>query len=181
MVLVGIMTVLEDSQGQVVMLSLYNQLGQASGLQAQSLAHSMFPPGTRLEIAEPCLKVMTDGRWAVRVDSPSDIGVSRSESVSNDDVLKRGKVEESCGRLANAQKAYLEVLSHDDFNLVSTLLANRAQAALSAKQFGQALADAAAAPDAQCAGICECVHAVASQWRELVCSIVVEQGSCPTW
>jgi hypothetical protein len=74
-VMVGITTFLEDSNGDVIQLGLYNQLSNTRpGYSGIAQAVVMFPKGTRLAIAEPFLKIFHDGRGrGVRVDEPSEV------------------------------------------------------------------------------------------------------------
>ncbi|KAJ5738057.1 hypothetical protein N7493_001212 [Penicillium malachiteum] len=62
----AVMAIVEDEDGSVLMLQLYNQVQELSG--AQSLKK-----GTVLVVKEPYVKVMADGDYGIRVDHISDI------------------------------------------------------------------------------------------------------------
>lgn len=62
----AVMAIVEDEDGSVLMLQLYNQEEQLSG--AQSLRE-----GTVLVVKEPYVKVMADGDYGIRVDHLSDV------------------------------------------------------------------------------------------------------------
>ncbi|KAJ6016560.1 hypothetical protein N7540_011151 [Penicillium herquei] len=62
----AVMTIVEDEDGSVLMLQLYNQEKELSG--AQSLKK-----GTVLVVKEPYVKVMADGDYGIRVDHISDV------------------------------------------------------------------------------------------------------------
>lgn len=62
----AVMAIVEDEDGSVLMLQLYNQEQELSG--AQSLRE-----GTVLAVKEPYVKVMADGDYGIRVDHLSDI------------------------------------------------------------------------------------------------------------
>jgi hypothetical protein len=62
----AVMAVVEDEDGSVLMIQLYNQDQQLSG--AQSLRE-----GTVLVVKEPYVKVMADGDYGIRVDHLSDV------------------------------------------------------------------------------------------------------------
>ncbi|KAL4896468.1 hypothetical protein BDV59DRAFT_107183 [Aspergillus ambiguus] len=62
----AVMAVVEDEDGSVLMIQLYNQEKELSG--AQSLIE-----GTVLVVKEPYVKVMADGDYGIRVDHLSDI------------------------------------------------------------------------------------------------------------
>ena len=62
----AVMAIVEDEEGSVLMLQLYNQELELSG--AQSLK-----AGTVLAVKEPYVKVMADGDYGIRVDHLSDV------------------------------------------------------------------------------------------------------------
>lgn len=62
----AVMAVVEDENGSVLLLQLYNHEEELSG--AQSLEK-----GTVIIVKEPYLKTMADGDLGIRVDHPSDI------------------------------------------------------------------------------------------------------------
>ncbi|GAB1213361.1 hypothetical protein ATERTT37_002510 [Aspergillus terreus] len=62
----AVMAIVEDEEGAVLMLQLYNQGQELSG--AQELME-----GTVLIVKEPYVKVMADGDYGIRVDHVSDV------------------------------------------------------------------------------------------------------------
>lgn len=62
----AVMAIVEDEDGSVLMLQLYNQEQELSN------AHSLTE-GTVLVVKEPYVKVMADGDYGIRVDHLSDI------------------------------------------------------------------------------------------------------------
>ncbi|KAJ6118364.1 hypothetical protein N7471_013831 [Penicillium samsonianum] len=62
----AVMAIVEDEDGSVLMLQLYNQEQELSG--AQKLRE-----GTVLVVKEPYVKVMADGDYGIRVDHLSDV------------------------------------------------------------------------------------------------------------
>ena len=142
-VTVGITTLLEDPDGDVVQLGLYNQL--PGGVASQDLAERLFPEGARLRIAEPFLKIFRDGHRGVRVDSPADIHVDPG---SDDEDLRaakqRGNALARASNFAAAAEEYWRGLRGGGAS-VALLLSNRAQAQLKRRAWPGALRDSAAA------------------------------------
>ncbi|CAJ1408069.1 unnamed protein product [Effrenium voratum] len=68
---VGITTVIQDVRGNAVLCGIYNLPGVCD----QRSASSKLQRGSTLLIAEPFLKVMSDGCRGIRVDNPSEIQV----------------------------------------------------------------------------------------------------------
>jgi hypothetical protein len=64
----SLMTILEDDNGDAVMIALYNVPATWS-----SRWREFFPEGLRLGIKEPFLKRFADGTIGVRVDDPKDV------------------------------------------------------------------------------------------------------------
>lgn len=62
----AVMAIVEDEDGSVLMLQLYNQEQELSN------AHSL-KEGTVLVVKEPYVKVMADGDYGIRVDHLSDV------------------------------------------------------------------------------------------------------------
>lgn len=62
----AVMAIVEDEDGSVLMIQLYNQGQELSG--ARSLRE-----GTVLVVKEPYVKVMADGDYGIRVDHLSDV------------------------------------------------------------------------------------------------------------
>ncbi|KXZ49256.1 hypothetical protein GPECTOR_22g849 [Gonium pectorale] len=72
-VMTGMMSLLEDEHGDVVMVALYNCLPpNCAGLPGMRVAAREFPRGQAVAIIEPFLKTMSDGRLGVRVDNPRE-------------------------------------------------------------------------------------------------------------
>lgn len=65
-IMTAIMAIVEDEEGSVLMLQLYNQGQEFSGI--YDLAE-----GTVIVVKEPYLKVMADGDYGLRVDHLSDV------------------------------------------------------------------------------------------------------------
>ena len=64
--LTGVLLVVEDEEGDVVQLALYNQ-------EAGLTSDGRLVRGTVMVVKEPYLKVVADGNYAIRVDHLSDI------------------------------------------------------------------------------------------------------------
>ncbi|CAG8907154.1 unnamed protein product [Penicillium egyptiacum] len=62
----AVMAIVEDEDGSILMLQLYNQEHQLSGTQS-------LREGTVLVVKEPYVKVMADGDYGIRVDHLSDV------------------------------------------------------------------------------------------------------------
>lgn len=147
MVTVGITTLLQDQQGEVVQLGLYNQLpGGVSGYQAQQLAEKQFAKGATLEIAEPFLKIFRDGNQGIRVDSPHDIRKHDASTSGTQDLhacRQSGNDLYKMGQFEAALSEYWRGLRTCDE--LAVLLSNRAQAQLrQGDAWGAALRDSAA-------------------------------------
>ncbi|KXZ52930.1 hypothetical protein GPECTOR_8g306 [Gonium pectorale] len=71
------MTLLEDEDGDVIMVALYNYLpsglAHLSGLAAMRVAARELPEGQPVAIIEPFMKIMADGQPGVRVDNPKEV------------------------------------------------------------------------------------------------------------
>eukprot|EP00438_Fugacium_kawagutii_P011269 Skav224333 [mRNA] locus=scaffold1353:234583:235812:- [translate_table: standard] len=146
MVTVGITTLLQDQQGEVVQLGLYNQLpGGVTGHQAQQLAEKQFAKGATLEIAEPFLKIFRAGTQGIRVDSPHDIR-KHDASTSGPDLhacRQSGNDLYKMEQFEAALSEYWRGLRTCDE--LAVLLSNRAQAELrQGDAWGAALRDSAA-------------------------------------
>jgi hypothetical protein len=62
----AVMAIVEDEDGNVLMLQLYNQEQELSGA-------LRLKEGTVLVVKEPYVKVMADGDYGIRVDHLSDV------------------------------------------------------------------------------------------------------------
>ena len=126
-------TILEDSNGDVVLMALYNFLPDGLyGRESIPLASSKIPFGATVRIAGPFLKIFQDGSRGIRIDNPNDISVvssGKSGSTSMDENLS---AKTSGNTLVKAKKynaaceAYIAGIRQA--NVVPTLLSNRAQA-----------------------------------------------------
>jgi tetratricopeptide (TPR) repeat protein len=164
-------TVVEDPEGDVERLSLYNWV-QQSAIPAKDRGKTFttskfLPIGTILVIKNPYYKVAADYDNTLRSDNPSDVIVLDSNHKLLSDIKWS---TDSPGRKKISERSFVDkkVLSTDDFRLRGndyfassnfaaavdeyssgiklepnnvTLLANRAEAYLRLNQFGKALDD----------------------------------------
>jgi len=86
--MVGTTTILEDSNGDVVLIALYNFLPEGlHGEESVPVASAKIPKGATVRIAAPFMKVFRDGSRGLRIDNPNEISVISSGKVS-------GKIDE---------------------------------------------------------------------------------------
>lgn len=164
--IVGTTTVLEDSNGDVVPVVLYNFLpGGLHGEASNALACMKFPKGCKVRIAEPLFKVFRDGSRGIRVDDPNEIKVTM-----NQDDMMSGKKEEDAlihagimGNLLAEKKMHLSACEAYILGLrraytVAALLSDRSQAYAKLGNWGRSFMDAAASltlqPDTEKAWQC---------------------------
>jgi len=149
--MVGTTTLLEDRNGDVILIALYNFLPQGvTGTAAEAMAFEKIPRGSHVQIAEPFLKIFNSGQRGIRIDNPQDLRVlttpSNQTSFTFDPFLaeqkKKGNELFSKGLYQAAMETYLVGLRQDSFT--ATLLSNRAQASCHLDQYELALVDAAA-------------------------------------
>lgn len=70
----GIYTLLEDSDGKLVKLALFNALpGGGSVLEREAAAGRLLPKKLRAAVREPFFKFFADGTYGVRVDGPDNL------------------------------------------------------------------------------------------------------------
>jgi len=146
--MVGCTTIMEDKNGDVLLVALYNFLpAGVSGSDADPIASAKIPKGCKVRIAEPFLKVFKDGSRGVRIDNPSDITVVvQHQSGGRDEML--GKFKANGNDLfqkklyLGAIECYINGLRNAEF--VPTVLSNRSQAFIMVKDWKNAFADAAA-------------------------------------
>ncbi|CAJ1375283.1 unnamed protein product [Effrenium voratum] len=126
----AIQVLVEDDQGQLMSLQLYNQLpeGAFGGFSADGVT-SKFAKGTKVSIAEPFLKIMNDGYRGIRVDAPSDVRVSLVDSDMTS-LKTAGNSAFSKGQFDLAKEQYLAALEVAEAEEITMCLANRAQAFL---------------------------------------------------
>mmetsp|Transcript_11305 Transcript_11305/g.24868 ORF Transcript_11305/g.24868 Transcript_11305/m.24868 type:complete len:772 (-) Transcript_11305:116-2431(-) len=149
---VGTTTILEDSNGDVILLALYNFLPDGlHGRESIPVASGKIPKGCSIRIAEPFQKVFRDGSRGIRIDDPNDISVISSEdgkdvTAGEEILLSRAKMSGNGlvqKKMYNAaSEAYINGIRKAD--LVPTLLSNRSQAYAMIEDWGRSLADAAA-------------------------------------
>jgi len=149
--MVGTTTILEDSNGDVVLVALYNFLPDGlCGQESNPVASAKIPKGCTLRIVEPFQKVFRDGSRGIRVDNPNDISVisdgddsrlldeesllAKAKAAGNEFVQKKMYIA--------AGEVYLDGIRKAD--LVPTLLSNRSQAYAMLDNWGRSLEDAAA-------------------------------------
>eukprot|EP00956_Cyclotella_meneghiniana_P042069 scaffold248346_cov46-Cyclotella_meneghiniana.AAC.1 len=148
--MVGTTTFLEDSNGDVILLALYNFLPDGLyGEAAVPIASQKIPKGGKIKIAAPFMKIFRDGSRGIRIDNPNDIIVS---SGNENAVTDEGPALLQAKKLGNdfvakklynvATDAYIGGLRKA--NLVPTLLSNRSQVYAMLGEWESSLADAAA-------------------------------------
>jgi tetratricopeptide (TPR) repeat protein len=148
---VGTTTILEDSNGDVILVALYNFLPDGLyGKESDPVSAAKLPKGCTVRISEPFLKVFQDGSRGIRVDNPNDITVISSGIEGN--VIKEEELLISAKNTGNrlvkekmynaAGDAYVTGIRKAD--LVPTLLSNRSQAYAMMNDWERSLADAAA-------------------------------------
>jgi len=143
---VGVLTALEDSTGQVMMLGLYNLPGATT----QEFVEKLLPLDKRITLVEPFLKIMVDGSRGIRVDDPSDVVFHGDERHRQpfEEAKREGNEAFGAGNFEAAAIKWEEALANDKVNTVHLLLSNRAQAQLAkggSQHAEEALRDAAAA------------------------------------
>ena len=144
---VGTTTILEDSNGDVILVALYNFL--PDGLYGRE-SDPVVPKGCIVRIAEPFQKVFQDGSRGIRIDNPNDITVVSSGI--EDTLIDEEKFLISAKNTGNglvqkkmynaASEAYISGIRRAE--LVPTLLSNRSQAYAMMNDWERSLADAAA-------------------------------------
>jgi hypothetical protein len=66
--MVGATTILQDSNGDVILVALYNFLPDGlHGEESVPIASMKIPKGGRTKIAAPCMKVFRDGSRGIRM------------------------------------------------------------------------------------------------------------------
>jgi len=146
---VGCTTIMEDANGDVLLIALYNFLPDGiSGIEADPIANIKIPKGATVRIAEPFLKVFQDGSRGVRIDNPSEISVIMQNDINTNENRHQENAKANGNaffqkKLHNAAiDSYIDGLRKADF--IPTLLSNRSQAFIKMKIWEDALADAAA-------------------------------------
>ena len=140
-VLVGCTTLLEDDDGDVIQITLYNIIPHSPD--KFYLAEKMVPHGSQIRIIEPFLKICRDGNRAIRVDDPSDICIMNREKPNIADIRKQGKEHMDCEEYLLAFEVYFNGIQSHANNIIP-LLNNRSQTEIKLEQYEEALLDAAA-------------------------------------
>ena len=149
--MVGTTTILEDSNGDVILMALYNFLPDGlHGPESNPVASAKIPKGCTIRIVEPFQKVFRDGSRGIRVDNPNDISViseagdgrvfDEESFLSRAKMAGNGLVQKKM--YSAASDTYMNGIRKAD--LVPTLLSNRSQAYAMLGDWGLSLADAAA-------------------------------------
>ena len=149
--MVGTTTILEDANGDVILIALYNFLPEGLyGEESVPVASAKIPKGSTVRIAAPFMKVFRDGSRGLRIDNPNEISV-----VSSSDKEKKGSEQ---NLLLEAKKAGNELVKTKKYlsaseayiggirsaEVIPTILSNRSQAYAMLGDWGKSLADAAA-------------------------------------
>lgn len=145
--MVGCTTILEDKNGDVILIALYNFLPDGvSGSEADPIASAKIPKVCTVCIFEPFLNVFKDGGRGIRIDNPSEITmVLEDRDEDENKVLERTKAS---GNILFQNKKYNAAIDCyigglRNADLVPTLLSNRSQAFIMIKDWTNALADSA--------------------------------------
>jgi len=151
--MVGSSTLLQDSNGSIIKICLYNFLPAGiHGQEADEIAKTMIPKDSVMRISEPFLKIFRDGTRGIRVDNPDDVQIINPRSTNGEirgdrEKLLRKAKDEGNKLFAKrwyhaASEIYLGALRKDD--LIPTLLSNRAQTSIKMNDWATALCDASA-------------------------------------
>ena len=153
---VGTTTIMEDSNGDVVLIALYNFLPDGLyGRDSIPLASTKLPPGASVRIAGPFLKIFQDGSRGIRIDNPNDISVISSGKCNTSPTtspMDENRLLLSAKNSGNAlvQKKMYNAASEAyiagirQASLIPTLLSNRSQSYAMMNEWEKSLADAAA-------------------------------------
>ena len=139
---IGIITYLEDDNGDYVMLDLYNMI--SLGTNKWELAEQKFPKDIKLKISEPFYKIFQDGNRGIRVDSPNEILIEENNKINFTLIRAQGKELFKQGEFLSALKLYTDGLGQLE-DTAGIILNNRAQAELKLEENEEALLDSAAA------------------------------------
>ena len=138
LVMEGITTILEDAQGDIIQLGLYNMVPSCRN--KIELAKMKFPVHAKIKIAEPYLKIFSDSNQGIRVDCPEEVCIL--EQADFEQIIEKGKLFTENGDLLAAFDIYIAGLA--EFPDILLLLNNRCQAELKLEQYELAFLDAAA-------------------------------------
>ncbi|KAL3775629.1 hypothetical protein ACHAWO_001896 [Cyclotella atomus] len=148
--MVGTTTILQDSNGDVILVALYNFLPDGlHGEESVPIASMKIPKGGRTKIAAPCMKVFRDGSRGIRIDNPSDIQLLTENVDDNNDEVSAPLQAKKLGNDLVAKKMY-DAASDAYIGglrkaiMVPTLLSNRSQAHAMLEEWEHSMADAEA-------------------------------------
>ncbi|XP_065062258.1 uncharacterized protein LOC135689070 [Rhopilema esculentum] len=139
-VLHDITTILEDAQGDVIQLRLFNMVPSCRN--KTEVAEKKFPVNAKIKIAEPYLKVFADSNQGIRVDCPEEVCILQQTTADFEQILENGKFFTDNGDFLAAFDIYIAGLA--EFPEILLLLNNRCQAELKLKEYELAFLDAAA-------------------------------------
>jgi len=149
--MVGTTTILEDSNGDVILVALYNFLPEGLfGEESVPVASAKIPKGATVRIAAPFMKVFRDGSRGLRIDNPNEISVISSGKANGEgserqlllEAKNAGNQLVKTQKYLSAMEAYIGGLRSAE--VVPTILSNRSQAYAMLGDWGRSLADAAA-------------------------------------
>mmetsp|Transcript_63632 Transcript_63632/g.170455 ORF Transcript_63632/g.170455 Transcript_63632/m.170455 type:complete len:736 (+) Transcript_63632:41-2248(+) len=133
----SVTTLVADRQGGLVQLALYNWGGAHEAQGDGSLA-----VGSRLQVADPYLKVFRDGEVGIRVDRPAQVLYAGRDATAWKQV---GNAFIKQGQPRSAWESYRAALSAPELDALAVLLCDRAQCLLQSQSPVDACCDAAAA------------------------------------
>lgn len=143
---VGINAIVEDDDGELVSMALYNMLNDVSGAKIAD-ARRLVPCGATLHIKEPYYKLSNSGRLAVRCDVPTNVVIDEDDLLSNDDseALKAiGNAHFKTRAYDRAVRAYdrgIKLSENASSELHVALLSNRAACHIPLKAYDLAVRD----------------------------------------
>ena len=149
--MVGTTTILEDSNGDVVLIALYNFLPEGLfGEESVPVASAKIPKEASVRITAPFMKVFRDGSRGLRIDNPNEISVISAGKVNGGkgekqvliEAKKAGNQLVKTQKYLSASEAYIGGLRAAE--VIPTILSNRSQAYAMLGDWGRSLADAAA-------------------------------------
>jgi tetratricopeptide (TPR) repeat protein len=148
--MVGTTTILEDSNGDVILIALYNFLPEGLyGPESVPVASAKIPKGATVRIAEPLMKVFRDGSRGLRIDNPNEISVISSGKANKGsekqlllEAKNAGNQLVRAHKYLSASETYIGGLRSAE--VIPTILSNRSQAYAMIGDWERSFADAAA-------------------------------------
>ncbi|KAL7546287.1 hypothetical protein ACHAWF_009619 [Thalassiosira exigua] len=148
--MVGTTTIMEDSNGDVILIALYNFLPEGlHGDESVPVASAKIPKGSTVRILAPFVKVFRDGSRGIRIDNPNEITmISDANSGLKDEGSILSRAKEVGNQLVDTKKylsaseAYIGGIRAAE--MVPTILSNRSQTYAMLGDWKRSLADAAA-------------------------------------